>query len=121
MSTSSTIFTPVKLDKGTEFVGVDALRRIKQDGFDRKIVPVKKTDRGIARGGHEVIEDGSSIGRVTSGTKGPSVGDAVALAYVPKRLSKKGTPLSIDIRGRAVAAEVVGRPFYKKDSDAQGS
>lgn len=106
----------VKLNKDVEFIGADALRRIKAGGFARKLVPLVMTDRGIARGGHEILQDGQVVGRVTSGTKGPSVERAVALGYVQKALAKQGTRLEVDIRGRAVAAEVAARPFYRRTS-----
>jgi len=39
---------------------------------------------------------------------------AVGLAYVPTRLAAAGTKLSIDCRGKAVAATVVTGKFYKR-------
>ena len=57
---------------------------------------------------------GEVIGRVTSGTKSPTLGEAIALAYVPKAHSKPGARLAVDVRGKAVIAEVVKGPFYKR-------
>ena len=36
------------------------------------------------------------------------------MAYVPPRLAEIGTPLTIGIRGKDVAAVVARMPFYKR-------
>jgi len=51
------------------------------------------------------------IGRVTSGTVGPSVGKPVALAYVPSALAAVGTPLDADVRGKRQPMQVQALPF----------
>lgn len=106
----------VKLDQG-DFLGRDALRAIKDQGWERKLVGFKMTGRGIARAGCDVVDDaGEVIGRVTSGSPGPTVGENIGLAYLPKSLTKVGTPFIVDIRGKRVSAEVVKTPFYKRPS-----
>jgi aminomethyltransferase len=101
----------VKLDKG-EFVGRDALRRQKEAGLSRKLVGFQLTGAGIARHGHPVVQDGRAIGVVTSGTRSPSLGTSIGLAYVPPALAAEGSTFAVDIRGRPVAAKVVKTPFY---------
>ncbi len=103
----------VKLDAG-EFIGRDALRRIKADGFARKLVGFEMTGRGIARHGYPIVVGGEAVGEVTSGSPGPTVGRNIGLGYVPKALSKVGTELGIEIRGKQVGAVVVTTPFYKR-------
>ena len=68
--------------------------------------------RYIARHGYPVIADGETLGEVTSGTLAPTVGKAIALAYVPKALSKPGQALEVEIRGKTYPATVVKKPFY---------
>jgi aminomethyltransferase len=51
---------------------------------------------------------------VTSGTWSPTLGEAIALAYVPTELARLGTELAVRIRDRAEPAEVVRRPFYRR-------
>ena len=53
------------------------------------------------------------VGEVTSGTKSPTLGKAIALAYIPKKLAKVGEKLEVEIRGKIYAAIVVKRPFYR--------
>jgi aminomethyltransferase len=103
----------VKLD-AADFIGRDALREIKAAGFDRKLVGFEMTERGIARHGYPILAGGTRVGEVTSGSPGPTVGRNIGLGYVPKALSKVGTTLSIEIRGKKVGAVVVTTPFYKR-------
>jgi aminomethyltransferase len=101
----------VKLDKG-EFVGREALLRQREQGLARKLVGFTLTDPGIPRHGYAVLQDGRKVGEVTSGTKSPSLGIAIGLAYVPTALAAEGSTFAIEIRGRAAAARVVKTPFY---------
>jgi aminomethyltransferase len=101
----------VKLDKG-EFVGREALVAQKAAGVSRKLVGFTLTDPGIARHGYPVLQDGRKIGEVTSGTKSPSLGTSIGLAYVPTALAAEGSTFAVEIRGRPAAARVVKTPFY---------
>ena len=103
----------VKLDAG-DFIGRDALVRIKAEGFDRKMVGFEMTERGIARHGYPIVSDGDTVGVVTSGSPGPTLGRNIGLGYVPKALSKVGSTLGVEIRGKVVGAVVVPTPFYKR-------
>ena len=103
----------VKLDKG-EFVGRDALRRQKEAGLSRKLVGFQLTGAGIARHGYPAVRDGRPVGVVTSGTKSPSLGTSVGLAYLPPALAAEGSTFAVEIRGRPVAAAVVKTPFYTR-------
>jgi aminomethyltransferase len=107
----------VKLDKG-DFVGRDALVKQKEAGLARKLVGFVLTDPGIPRHGHAVLQDGKAVGTVTSGTRSPSLGTSIGLAYVPPALAGEGSTFAVDIRGRAAAARVVKTPFYSKRKQA---
>jgi aminomethyltransferase len=100
-----------KLDK--EFTGRDVIAAKKAEGPARKIAGLV-IDGGVARHGHEVTQNGAVVGRVTSGTYGPTVDKNIALAYVPTPLSKVGTALGVRIRGKDVPATVVKTPFYRR-------
>ncbi len=102
-----------KLDK--DFVGRDAIAKQKADGPARKLVGLV-VDGGVARHGHEVVAGDISVGRVTSGTFGPTVQRNIALAYVPADKAKIGTDVAIRIRDRDVPAKVVRTPFYKRSA-----
>jgi len=100
-----------KLDKG-DFVDKEAIAQLKAEGVKRKLVGFEMVDKGIPRHDYAVInESGEPIGKVTSGTQSPTLGRAIGLAYVPTELSKPGSQILIDVRGRTLKAEVVKLPF----------
>jgi aminomethyltransferase len=96
-----------------EFIGRDVIAAKKAEGPARKIAGLV-VEGGVARHGHEVTQNGAVVGRVTSGTYGPTVEKNIALAYVPTPLSKVGTALGVRIRGKDVPATVVKTPFYSR-------
>ncbi|HXV81223.1 MAG TPA: glycine cleavage system aminomethyltransferase GcvT [Candidatus Binatia bacterium] len=102
-----------KLTKGP-FVGRDALLEQKQAGIRRKLVGLELLEPGIARHGYELFKNGRSIGRVTSGTKSPTLGKAIALAYVTIDEALLGNAIAVEIRGRKALAEIVAVPFYRR-------
>ena len=102
----------VKLDKG-EFVGRDALRRIKDAGPARKIVGLKLDAGSIARHGAAVSRDGRQVGAITSGTHSFFLGYPIALAMVEARSLQVGDRAVVEVRGREAPAEVVKLPFYR--------
>jgi len=105
----------VKMDKG-DFIGRDALARIKEEGLKRRLVGLRLEGRVFPRQGYPVLDGDAEVGVVTSGTVGPSVGEPIAMAYVPVELSERGTSLSVECRGRVATATVVDLPFYKDGS-----
>ncbi len=103
----------VKLDH--DFLGREALERVKQDGVTRKLVGIEMVGRGIARHGYPILDaTGARVGEVTSGSPGPTVGKNIGLGYVPITLAEPGTKLGIEIRGKVIDAIVVKTPFYKR-------
>ena len=104
----------VKLDKGGDFQGRGALLAQKAQGLPRKLVGFEVEGRGIARQGHEVVSEGTAVGKVTSGTWSPTFEKALGMAYVPPSLASLGTRLAIDVRGKTLPAVVVELPFYRR-------
>lgn len=102
-----------KLDK--DFVGRDAIAAAKDRGPARKLVGLV-VEGGVARHGHAVVHEGREVGRVTSGTFGPTVGKNIALAYVPTPLAKVGTKVGVRIREHEVPATVVRTPFHRREA-----
>jgi aminomethyltransferase len=103
----------VKLGKG-DFIGRGALLAQRDQGVRRTLVGFAVEGRGIARQGHAVLSGETAVGAVTSGTWSPTLGKAIGMAYVPPALASPGTPLAVDVRGRALAAVVVELPFYRR-------
>lgn len=102
-----------RLDKA-EFVGRDALLAQQAAGVTRRLVGVEVFDRGIPRAGCEVRSGGRAVGAVTSGTRSPSTGRAIGLAYVEVALAEPGTELAIDIRGKQKPARITPPPFFTR-------
>ena len=107
----------VKLDSGP-FVGSEALAKQKAEGVKRKLVGLTLEGRGIARHGYAIVDRDRTanpeLGKVTSGTKGPTVNKAIALGYVPTEYAKSGTQFAVDCRGKDISATVHKGPFYKR-------
>ncbi len=108
----------VHLDSKGDFIGRSVLEHQKQDGVKRRLVGLQMQGRNIARHNYPVIAHGEMVGIVTSGTQSPTLGQAIALAYVPTELSKLGQSLEVEIRGKAYPAIVVKRPFYRRPQAA---
>jgi glycine cleavage system T protein (aminomethyltransferase) len=103
----------VHFDKG-DFIGKEALTAQQKAGLRRKLVGIGLTEPGVPRAGYAVLRDGTRSGEITSGTKSPTLGKGIGLGYVSASDGETGTRLAVDIRGRAVAAEVVPLPFYRR-------
>ena len=103
----------VKLDGPDDFVGKEALRKVKAEGPAFRLVGLEVTGRGIPRAEYPVTDGREPLGAVTSGALTPTTGKPVGLARIRARAAKVGTPLCVEIRGKAVEARVVPRPFYK--------
>jgi aminomethyltransferase len=103
----------VKLDK-PEFVGKAALEAQKREGVGRKLVGFELLEPGVPRAGYPIRQRDRQVGTVTSGTLGPSVKKAIGMGYVPTELAAEGSTFEVEIRGRAVKAQVVKTPFWKR-------
>jgi aminomethyltransferase len=103
----------VKLGK-RDFIGRAALAAQAERGLARRLVGLRVDDAGVPRHGYQVWRDGRPVGSVTSGTKSPTLGSFIALAYVAAEAASVGTELTVEMRGRHVPARVVARPFYRR-------
>ena len=79
-----------------------------------KLVGLMFDSRRAAREHDKVYYESIEIGEVTSGSLAPSLGVAVAMAFVDFSFSNIGQILDVDIRGKKFSAEVVALPFYQK-------
>jgi len=105
----------VKFKKPSDFIGREALLRIREEGVKRFRVGIKMEERGIPRKGYEIWdgEGRQKIGVVTSGGYSPTLNVGIAMGYVPREYRKLGTPVRINIRGRLAGGKIVKfHPFY---------
>ena len=103
----------VKLDK-PDFIGREALLKIKDQPNRAVRVGLKLATKRIAREHSEVFFGPKPIGEVSSGTYSPTLEQSIAMAYVSAEHSTTGALVEVDIRGKREAATVVPLPFYKR-------
>lgn len=108
----------VDVDQEADFIGKEALKRIKDEGVSRKIV-------GLEIGGERLgsYNDGSMIdtypvhwgdsvvGKVTSACHSPQLDKNIGLAMVQIALTEVGTNLEVVTPNGRVPAVVVEKPF----------
>jgi aminomethyltransferase len=110
----------VDLDQEADFMGKEALRRIKQEGVKQKLV-------GVDVGGeplgtyidNEMIDffpayaGGRLVGRVTSACYSPRLEKNIGFAMVPLEFAERGTELQVDTpKSGRVSATVVTMPHF---------
>ncbi len=95
----------------TDFVGVDVLRRQKEEGLTHRLTGFEITGRGIPRHGYPIEnEKGQVIGEVTSGTMSPSLKKGIGMGYVPPELAANGSEIFIRIRNKSIPARTLKMP-----------
>lgn len=99
-----------KLDKG-DFIGREALLKIKSEGLKRRLVAFTLDAPGFPRHGYAIHKGEEKVGHVTSGTVSPILEKGIGLGYVKKEFSKIGTTIEIEIRKKRVAATIIKPPF----------
>lgn len=96
----------------TDFRGKEVLAAQRAEGPSRKLMGFKMEERGIPRNGYDLLDEaGAVVGRVTSGTQSPSLGEAIGMGYVDAAVAVVGGPIRIGIRGKALKARMVKTPF----------
>jgi len=103
----------VKLDKD-DFVGRDALAESRELGRRLRCLTLEDP-RAIALGSEPVRVGGATVGRVTSGGYGYTVGKSIAYAYLPAE-HEVGTEVAVEIFGEWAPGVVAQEPLF----DPQG-
>jgi len=97
-----------------EFIGKDAIERIKNEGIMKKLVAFRMLERGIPRHGYKIVKNGKIVGKVTSGTMSPTLNESIGFGYVAVNNSAINTEIDIVIRDRNYRAIIIKKPFYKR-------
>lgn len=87
------------------------------NGASRRRVGLRAEGRAPVREGTDLYasdSDGPAIGKVTSGSFGPSVGGPVAMGYVPSEAATVGTRLFAEVRGKRIPVQVAALPFTEQ-------
>jgi aminomethyltransferase len=104
------------VDLSKDFIGAEAVRKIKETGPKRNLVGLELEGKRIARQGSPVLFEEAGVGEITSGTLSPTLGRSIAMGYVDADRTSEGTSLVVDLKGSTVPAKVVKLPFYKRQS-----
>ncbi len=97
-----------------DFIGRDAVLRIKEQGINRKLIGFELEGKAIPRHGYECFHGEEKIGYVTSGCWSPSLDKGIGMAYLAKEDTQVGTKFEVQVRNKRVPAVVVETPFYKR-------
>jgi glycine cleavage system aminomethyltransferase T len=107
----------VELDQEAHFIGKGALRRIAEEGVDRKLVGIDiggapMSDEGALNDLWPVDDPGGDrIGRVTAGAWSPRLERNIGYAWVPATHMAVGTPLALEAHDGKRHATVAALPF----------
>ena len=98
------------------FPGADRIQKELAEGPARKLVGIKPEGRAPARQGVDIqCAQGNTIGQITSGGFGPTVGGPVAMGYVAADHAEPGTAVNLIIRGKPQPAQIVATPFVTQN------
>jgi glycine cleavage system aminomethyltransferase T len=108
----------VDLEQDADFVGKEALRRIKAGGISRKLVGVEIGGRPLGSYNDGSMIDvfpvhhhGRRVGQVTSACHSPRLDKNIGYAMLPVELAELGTEVEVRTPAERTAAVVVERPF----------
>ena len=103
----------IDLDQEADFIGKEALKRIKAAGVSRKLVGLEIHGDSIAPNEHPwpVSSDGTRIGQVTSSVYSPRLKKNIGYAMLPIQHAELGTALEVETVAGGRGAMVIKKPF----------
>ena len=105
----------VSLDSEIDFVGKEALKKIKKDGIKRKQVGLVldcKPLKGPNTTFWKIYKDDEKIGKVTSAVYSPRLKKNIGLAMIAIEHSEIGGKFKVDTNDNKINCTVVEKPFY---------
>jgi aminomethyltransferase len=111
-----------ELDQAADFIGKDALRRLRDEGVDRKLVGVEiggspMSDEGALNDFWPVLDGDVRVGRITAGAWSPRLEKNVGYAWVPVAFELPGSSLEAETPRGRVAITVAALPFVDPGKD----
>ena len=105
----------VSFDTDIDYVGKEALKKIKTEGIKRKQIglildcdPLKGPNTTF----WEIIKDNKIIGKVTSAVYSPRLKKNIALAIISIGESKIGNIIDVKTSGSVIKGTIVEKPFF---------
>jgi sarcosine oxidase, subunit alpha len=105
-----------KLDKD-DWVGKWATELAGERPFREQLVGFEMLNGTLPAEGAQVVEDGRSVGRVTSARWSAALGKHIGLAWVIPEHAGEGTSIEIRVDGQAAPAVVRAGAFYDPDGE----
>jgi aminomethyltransferase len=102
------------VDIRKDFIGRDALVKLKTAGTRESIVGFALSERALPRLGGSIFSENHEIGAVTSCALSPAMRGGIGLGYIQNRYAQPGQEVDIEAKDREFAAKVVEVPFYRK-------
>ena len=105
----------INLDSEVNFIGKDALKKIKQDGVKRKQVGLEldcKSLKGPNTTFWSIYKNGKNVGKITSAVYSPRLKKNIALAMIKVNHSEIGNTLKVSINDAEINCIIVEKPFY---------
>jgi aminomethyltransferase len=105
----------VNLDTEINFIGKQALKKIKEEGVKRKQIGLEIKSNPLKAPNTtfwNIFHDGKNVGKVTSAVYSPRLKKNIALAMVDIEYANINSKLSVEIEGSLINSIVVEKPFF---------
>ncbi len=107
-------------EQEADYIGKEALARIRREGVKRKLVGIEIEGEPIAAdclGFWPVHADGRQVGKVTNAVHSPRLGRNIGYAWVPIELADAGSKIEVEAPFGTAAARVVALPFHDPNKE----
>ena len=110
----------VDVDQETDFIGKEALKKIKENGLTEKLVGLELEGDAIKKAPENfwrVTNDDKKIGRVSRAFFSPRLQKNIALAIVDIDFSEEGTEIIVESPNVNYPGKVVKLPWFNADKE----
>jgi len=110
----------VDVDQETDFIGKEALKKIKENGLTEKLVGLELEGDAIKKAPENfwrVTNDDKKIGRVSRAFFSPRLQKNIALAIVNIDFSEEGTEIIVESPNGNYSGKVVKLPWFNADKE----
>ncbi len=99
--------------KSKEFIGSEAINRMREAGPPRKIMGIRMETKIVPRQGYSVFVNGEVVGVITSGVFSPVLGCGIGFALLRAEVAEPNTACFVEVREKLQSALIVGKRFLK--------
>lgn len=107
------LMSSIKLDKGVQFIGRDALLKLSKDDCERVLCFLTMDTIDVDPEGNETVWYANKVvGFTSSGSYSYQLKKSIWFAYLPLSLSEPGSRVEVEILGNKFPAVVVQQPLF---------